>query len=140
MDRFDTQKKVFTIVAVFELVAVLALIAAIPRLMQEHATGEIPKAAPIATAVAMGVRLLILLAVLYGIRLSKLKRRINKEINLAAGVVLLLLGLVLMDGAFAYIDQFPFVSIVFFVAVFCDLAAAITSFTAMVLLRKKKKN
>ena len=139
MDRFDTQKKIFTIAAVFELVAVLALIASIPRLIQEYANGEVPKVASIATAVAMGIRLLILLAVLYGIRLSKRKRRINKEISLMAGIVLLLLGFALSDGAVSYIGEYLFVSIAFFVAVFCDLAAAITLISTMYLLRKKKK-
>ena len=62
-------------------------------------------AAVIATSVAMGIRLLILIAILFGIRVTKRQGRINREINLAAAVVLILLGLVLMDGAFAYVDS-----------------------------------
>ena len=50
-----------------------------------------------------------------------------------------MLGLALIDGAFSYIGQFPFVTIVFFVAVICDLAAGITIIPAMFLLRTRKR-
>ncbi|MEN8204201.1 MAG: hypothetical protein ABFS28_16510 [Bacteroidota bacterium] len=139
MDKFEIQRKVFTIVAILELVAVLSLIAVIPRLFKEVSPGGIPKAAGIATSVAMGIRLLILIAVLFGIRVTKRRGRVNREINLAAAVVLILLGLVLMDGAFAYVDSLLFVSIGMFVCVFCDLAAGAVSITAMFRLKPKKK-
>ena len=88
---------------------------------------------------AMGIRLLLLVGFLIGIRLTKLKRRINKEINIAAAVVLILLGFVLMDGAFAYADSLVFVSVGMFVSVFFDYAAAVVSIVALFLLRQKKK-
>lgn len=140
MDKFEIQGRIFTIVALLLLISVVSLIAVIPRLIQEISPDGLPKAAAIATSVAMGVRLLILLGILYGIRLTRRKRRINKEINLAVAVVLLLLGFVLMDGAFAYVDSLLFVSIGMFVSVFCDFAAVIVSITALFLLRKKKKD
>jgi len=139
MDKFELQKKVFTQVALLELIAVLSLIAVIPRLIQEISPDGIPKAAPIATSVAMGIRLLILIAILFGIRVSRRKGRVNREINLVTGVVLGLLGLVLMDGAFAYADSLLFVSIGMFVCVICDFAAAAVSIAAMFRLKSKKK-
>jgi hypothetical protein len=117
MDKHEMQRRIFTIVAVFML-------------------DGIPKAAAIATSIAMGIRLLILLGILYGIRMTKRKRRINNEINLAVAIALLLLGLVLMDGAFAYVDSLRFVSIGMFVSVFCDFAVVIVSVTALFLLKK----
>ena len=138
MDRFEIQRKIFTYVAVLLGISVLSLIVVLPRLIQEISPDGIPKAAPIATAVAAGVRLLILMGILIGLRLTSRKRRINKEINLAVAVVLFLLGFVLMDGAFAYVDSLVFVSAGFFLAVFCDFAAAAVSIVALFLLRKKK--
>ena len=139
MNKFEIQRKTFTIVAILELVGVLSLIAVIPRLFQEVSPDGIPMAAPIATSVAMVIRLLIVIAVWFGIRVAKRNGRINREINLAAGVVLLLLGLVLMDGAFAYVDSLLNVSIGMFVCVFCDLAAGAVSITTMFRLKPKKK-
>ena len=97
MDKFEIQRRIFRINALLMLVSALALIAVIPRLIKETSPDGLPKAAATATSVAMGIRLLLLVGFLFGIRQTKLKRRINKEINLAAAVVLFLLGFVLMD-------------------------------------------
>ena len=139
MDKFEKQRKIFTIVAILVLLSVLSLIVVIPRMLQETFPGGLPKAASIATSVAMGVRLLILIAILFGIRVTKRRGRVNREINLATATVLIILGLVLMDGAFAYAGSLLFVSIGMFVCVFCDLAAAGVSITALFLLKPKKK-
>ena len=139
MDKFEIQKKIFTIDAVLMLGSVLSLIVVIPRLLQEISIGSIPKVVAIVTPVAAGIRLLILLAFLYGIRLTKRRRHINKEINLAAGIVLLILGYMVFDGAVAYIDNLLFVSIGMFVCVFCDFAVIVVSVAALFLLKPKKK-
>lgn len=139
MDKFEIQRRIFTYVAGLLVLSVLALIVVLPLLIQEVSLDGIPNAAPIATAVAAGVRLLILVGILIGIRLIRLKRRINKEINLAVAAVLILLGLVLTDGAVAYVDSLVFVSVGMFIAVFCDLAAAVISIVALFQLRKKRQ-
>ena len=138
MDTFEKQRKIFSIDAVLMLLAAVSLAVVVPRLLQETSTGSIPMAAVIATSIAGGIRLLILLAFLYGIRLSKRRRHINREINLAAGIVLLILGFVLMDGAFAYVDSLLFVSIGMFVCVFCDFAVVGISVAALFILKPKK--
>jgi drug/metabolite transporter (DMT)-like permease len=139
MDKFEIQKRAYTIVAVFLLISVVSLIAVIPRLIKEISPDGISKTAVIATSAAMGIRLLILLGILYGIRQTKRKGRINRKINLVTAIVLFLLGFVLMDGAIAYADSLLFVSIGMFVSVFCDFAAAVVLIVAFFLLRKEKK-
>ena len=134
------QRKIFTADAVLMLLAAVSLAVVLPRLFQEASTDSILKAGAIATSVGMGLRLLILLAFLYGIRLSKRRRPVNKEINLAAGIILLILGFMVMDGAFAYLDNLLFVSIGMFVCAFCDLGVVLISVAALFLLRPKKKN
>ena len=138
MDTYEKQRKIFLVDALLMLLGVLALAGVIPRLLQESSTGSIPQEAAIATAAAMGIRMLFLVAFLIGSRLSKRKRHINREINLAAGIVLLLLGLVLMDGAFAYTDSLLFVSIGMFVCIFCDLAVVGISVAALFILKPKR--
>lgn len=138
MDKFEIQGRIFRLNALLMGLSAAALIAVIPRLIKETSPDGLPKAAAIATSVAMGIRLLLLVGFLIGIRLTKLKRRINKEINIAAAVVLFLLGFVLLDGAFAYADSLQLVSTGMFASVFCDFAAAVVSIVALFLLRKKK--
>lgn len=139
MDTSEIQRRVFRIVAILELVAVLSLIAVIPRLYQEVTPDGIPMIAVYATLAAMGIRLLILIGILFGIRVTKRRGRVNREINIVVAVVLILLGLVLMDGAFSYAEDLIYVSIGMFVCVFCDLAAGAVSITAVFRLKPKKK-
>ncbi len=139
MDKFEIQRKVFTIVAVLMLLSVVSLIVVIARMFQEVSQSELPKQAAIATLVGMSVHLLLFIGFLVGIRLTKLRRRINREINIAAAVVIVLLGFVIMDGAFAYINQLLFLSIGMFLCVFWDLAAVVVSVAALFYLKPKKK-
>ena len=139
MDKFEKQRKIFTIVAILVLLSVLSLIVVILRMFQEASSGEIPKGAAIATLVGMGVHLLLFFGFLLGISLAKRRRRINREINLAAAVVILLPGFIIMDGAMAYINQLPFVSVGLFLCVFWDFAAVVVSVAALFYLKPKKK-
>ncbi len=139
MDKYEMQRRIFTIVAVLLLLSVVSLIAVIPRMFQEVSHDELPKLAANATLVGMSVHLLLFIGFLVGIRLTKLRRRINREINLAAAVVLFILGFIIMDGAIAYINQLPFVSVGMFLCGFFDLAAIAVSVAALFYLKPKKK-
>ena len=140
MDTFEKQRKIFTIVAILVLLSVLSLIVVILRMLQEVSSGELPKVAAIATLVGMGVHLLVLIGILVGIRLTKRRRRINREINLVTAIVLTFLGFIVMDGAVSYINDQLFLSIGMFLCVFCDLAAVVVSVAALFLLKQKKNN
>ena len=140
MDKFEIQRRVFTICAVLLLLSVLALIAVIPVILQDTSPGAMPRQAAIATSVGMLMHLLIFLGILYGIRLTKRKRKINKEINLATALVLIVLGFIIMDGAMAGMGgEGSFISIGMFVCTACDLGAIVVSVVAVFLLRTKKK-
>ena len=139
MDTFEKQRKIFTIVAILVLLSVLSLIVVISRMLQEVSSGELPKVAAIATLVGMGVHLLVLIGILVGIRLTKRRRRINREINLVTAMVLAFLGFIVIDGAVSYINDQLFISIGMFLCVFCDFAAVSVSIAALFLLKQKKK-
>ena len=49
------------------------------------------------------------------------------------------LGFMMLDGAYAFLDDIRFVSIGMFICAFCDFGAAQVSIFALVLLRTKKK-
>ncbi len=140
MDKFEIQRRVFTICAVLLLLSVLALIAVIPAILQNTSPGAMPRQAAIATSVGMSIHLLIMLGILYGISLTKLKRRINKEINIAIAIVLVILGFIILDGALAGMGgKTSFISIGMFVSTACDFGAILVSVVAVFLLRTKKK-
>ncbi len=139
MDKFEIQRKVFTRVAVLLLLSVVSLIAVIPGILQDTSPTSLPKQAAIGTLVVMLIHLLIFLGCLYGIRISKRRRKINKEIYIVTGVALFLLGFLIMDGAFAFLDKVLYVSIGIFLGVVCDFGAALVSVAALFYLKPKKK-
>lgn len=140
MDRFETQRKIFTINAVLLLLAVIGLIIAIPSILKDIYPGSAPRQAAIATAVGACLHLLIFIGFLIGARLAKSQRLINKEINIVAAIVLLIFGFAILDGAAASIGHALLTSIGFFTCVVCDLAAIVISVAALFILKPKKKS
>ena len=139
MDRFETQRKVFTIAAVPLIVSVLSLIAVIPAILLDPSATSTPVQAAIGTFIGMGIHLLVFFGLLRGIRLTKRQRIIRNEINYLSAFALIVLGFAIMDGAFAFLDQVLYVSIGMFLCVVCDFAAALVFVAAIFLLRKRKK-
>lgn len=138
MDKFETQKRIFTINAVLLLLSCVSLMVVIVGTLRETNSGSVPRQAASATAVGAGIHFLIFVAFLIGIRLAKLKRRINKEINLATAIVLFILGSMILDAATASLGHRLLASIGFFACVFCDFAAVIVSVASLFILRPKK--
>jgi len=138
MDTFETQRKIFTIVAALLLLSVLSLIAVIPGILLDTSPGSLPVSGAIGTLVVMGLHLL--LAYWYGIRLRRRRAKIKKGLLIASAICLVLLGFLVMDGAFAFLDTALFVSIGMLLCVFCDFVAALVSVAALFLLKQKKKD
>ena len=82
---------------------------------------------------------LALLAYLYGFRVSKRNRPGKREVGLGPTLALMFLGIMIQDGGFAFLDDILYVSYGMFLVAFCDIVAALVSFTGMILLRPKKK-
>lgn len=139
MDKFETQGRIFTINALLMLVSVVSLIIAIPGILRDVYPGSLPRQAAIATAAGAGIHLMIFVALLIGVRLARRNRRINREINLAAAIVLFILGFIILDGATASLGHRLLVSVGFFACVFCDFAAVAVSVAALFILKPKKK-
>jgi hypothetical protein len=140
MERFETQRKIFTINAVLLLLAVIGLIIAIPKIFQCISPGIIAKQGAIATVILAGFHLLIFFGFLRGIRWAKDHRRIKRDINTTAALGLGLLGFIMLDGAVETLDKALIISIGYFTCVISDFAAALVSVVALFLLRSKKKN
>jgi len=137
MDKIETQRKVFAIVAVLMLLSVLSLIAVIPAILQDRSPGSLPLQA--ASGALIGVVIHLYLAYWFGIGLRRRSSKIRNEIYILSAVGFFFLGFMIMDGAFAFLDDIRFASIGMFICSFCDFAAALVFIFALVLLRPKKK-
>ena len=138
MDKFEMQRKVLTIVAVLLLLSAVSLLAVIPAILLDTSPGSLPLQA--ASGALIGMVIHLFLAYWFGIRLRRRTRKINKEVFILSALGLFFLGFMIMDGAFAFLDDLRFVSIGMFICSFCDFAAALVSIAALFLLKQKKKN
>jgi peptidoglycan/LPS O-acetylase OafA/YrhL len=138
MDKFAIQRRIFTVVAVLMLLSVASLIAVIPIILLDTSPGSLPLQAASGALIGMGIHLY--LAYWFGIRLRRRRRKINKEVYILSALGFFFLGFMIMDGAFAFLDDLLFVSIGMFICVFGDFAAALVSIFALIFLKTKTKS
>ena len=100
--------------------------------------GSLPIQAASGAFIGLGIHLY--LAYWFGIRLKRRTPKINKGVYIFSAFGLFILGFMIMDGAYAFLDDLRFVSIGMFICVFGDFAAALVSVIALFLLKPKKKN
>ena len=85
------------------------------------------------------IHLLIIIALIWTIKVKKRGGQINKELLVAAGVIPIVLSLLILDGAFAYIDKpdLHTVAISMFICVGCDFVAGLLALIARYFPRPK---
>jgi hypothetical protein len=137
MDKLEIQRKVFAIIAVFLLLSAVSLLAVIPAILLDNSPGSLPFQA--ASGALIGMVLHLFLAYWFGIRLRRCSSKIRNEGYILSAVGFFFLGFMMLDGAFAFLDDVIFVSIGLFVCSFCNFAASLVSIFALVLLKSKKK-
>lgn len=138
MERIEIQRKVLSIIAILLLLSGLSQIVVLPAILLDNSPDSVPMQA--AGGNLIGISLHLFLAFLFGMRLRRSRTVLRNEVYILSAVGLFFLGFMILDGAFAFRDDVPFVSIGFFLCSFFDLAAALVFVTALFLLRKKKKN
>jgi len=138
MDPSEIQKKIFAVIAVFMLLSVVSLIAVIPAILQDTSPGAVPIRAASGSLIGMGIHLF--LAYLFGLRLRKSRSVVRKEIHIFSALGFFFLDFMIMDGAFAFLEELRFVSIGMFTCAFFDFAAALVSVFALILVKSKKKD
>lgn len=115
------------------LLTVILMISIIPGVLLDTSEG----AGPIGAVIGITVLILIHLAILYlflkAIRKKKQGRPTGKGLKIGMGILLVLLGLFNMDGAFAFFGILHYVPILLFIGAFCDLLAALLTFIALFL-------
>ena len=137
MDKLEIQRRILAIVAVLMLLSAVSLIAVIPAILKDTSSGSLPLQAAGGALIGMSIHLY--LAYWFGIRLRRLRRKINKEVHILSALGFFFLGFMILDGAYAFLDDIRFVSMGMFICAFFDFAAALVSIFALVFLRTKKK-
>lgn len=139
MNKAKVQGRIMYTVAGLVLLSAILMTIIIPSVLLDTSDG----AGPIGAAIGIGVLILLHLAVLLGFlkarRKKKQGRPTGKGLNIVLGILLVLLGLFNMDGAFAFLGNILFVSILLFTSAFCDIVAALLTFIAL-FLKPKKSN
>lgn len=116
---------------IFVVAAILAIVV-IPQVMSDKSPSATPENATPAIAVIVIVHLLIVVALIWTIKVNNRGSHINKELLVAAGVIPMVVGLLILDGAFAYVDKPDTHStgIWMFICVGCDFVAGLLALIA----------
>ena len=139
MNTLEIQRKILAVVSGLVFLSVLSLIGTLPGIIQATYPGSNPKQAAIAAFVGMILHLVILYGFFTVLKANKRGHPADKGLTIGLGILLLIFGLIIMDGAFASLEHVLFVSILMFVVVIFDFVAALATF-GILLLKPKKKN
>ena len=134
MDKHDIQRRFYKIVAVILMGSILAMIAVIPGILIGSSTAT-PLNATIASLVGVGIHLLLVLIFLRNSRPDRPKRRINREIPFFWALGMIFLGVIMLDGVFAFLDDVLYVSICMSLCALCDFAAGVVFVIALFRLK-----
>lgn len=92
-------------VGLITTVALLLATVVIPFVVLDTTPGATPERAVPAISIIAIVQLLIVAALLWTIKVDKRARQINKELLVASGIIPIVIGLIIVDGAIAYMDH-----------------------------------
>lgn len=120
-------------------VALILVFMVIPSVRMDTSPQATPERAVHGIWVVIIVHLLIVAALIWTFMVNKRGGRINKELLVAAGVIPILLSLLILDGASAYLNHpdpgMHKVAISMFICVGCDFIAGVLALTARYLRR-----
>ena len=134
------RKERFLIIAcALLLLSILLMIAVIPGVFTKSLPNKYNTGAAIAISLAIVIRLIIVFWCLSTIKKIRRNGKKRKTAYVVIGILLIVFGLIYMDGAIAYLNNkdILYVSYLMFTSVFCDFTAAILTFTAAFLSNRK---
>lgn len=120
-------ERILFIAAAFLLLSIIMMIIIIPGVLNDTTPRANPIGAVTGISIALIIRLVIFLCYVIIIRRNRRVIRKNKGVYQAIGILLIVFGLIYMDGAFAFLshDDILYVSILMFTSTLCDLVAGI---------------
>lgn len=127
MKKNQRNERILVNAAAFLLLSIILMITIIPGILTDTYHAANVKGAAIAISIALIIHLVIFLGYVRIIRQNRRNIRKKKGEYLAIGILLIVFGLIYMDGAFAFLDHknILYVSILMFTSTLCNLVAGI---------------
>lgn len=127
MKKMKRNEKILVIATGILLLSILLVLSTLPGVLTDTSPNANPRSAATGFSLAVLIRLVIFAAYLKIMRDNR-----NSDINrrgeyLGLGILLIIFGLVLMDGAVALLshENMLYVSVLLFTSTCCDFAAAL---------------
>ena len=124
-DKLRNERILF-IVSGFLLLSIILMVAVIPVMLTNTSSNIAPKSSAIGVSVAIIIHLIILILCVKFTRESRHSRINRKGEYIGIGIIPILLGLIYMDGAIAFVshEDTLFISILMFATTLCDFVAS----------------
>ena len=131
MKKMQRNERVLIIAAGILLLSIILLIITIPGVLNDTSPNADPKSAAIGIYLAIAFRLLFFVGYLISIRKNRRNSTNRKGAYVGLGFLLILFGLFLLDGAFAFLQHqnMLHVSILMFSCTLCDFVASTITIT-----------
>jgi len=139
MKRSQRKERILIIATGMLLLSILLMLIIIPGVFTRSLPNENNLGAVIGISLLIIIRLLIIIWYISIIKKNRRDGEKRKTAYIVIGILLIIFGLISLDGAFAFLDDknLPYVSYLLFTSVFCDLIATILTFIAIFLKSQK---
>lgn len=127
MKTLKRNERILSIATGFLVLSIILMVSVIPGILNDTYPSANPKSAATGVALAILIRLVILILFIKFIRESRISSKNRKGEYIGIGLILLIFGFIYMDGAIAFLSHktIPYVSILMFISVLCDFVASI---------------
>ena len=133
MKKIQKKERILIIAVGMVLISILLMIIIVPGVYTRTLPNKNNIGAVIGISLAIIFRVIII--IWYILKIKKIRSNAEKRKTgyIVIGILLIILGLVYSDGAFAFLDNknILYVSYLMFTSVFCDLIASILTFIAI---------
>jgi len=139
MKRSQRKERILIIATGMLLLSILLMLIIIPGVFTRSLPNENNLGAVIGISVLIIIRLLIIIWYISLIKKIRREGETRKTAYIVIGILLIIFGLISLDGAFAFLDDnnLLYVSYLLFTSVFCDLIATVLTFIAIFLKSQK---
>ena len=139
MKRSQRKERILIIATGMLLLSILLMLIIIPGVFTRSLPNENNLGAVIGISILIIIRLLIVIWYISLIKKIRREGETRKTAYIVIGILLIIFGLISLDGAFAFLDDnnLLYVSYLLFTSVFCDLIATVLTFIAIFLKSQK---
>ncbi|RKD90171.1 hypothetical protein [Mangrovibacterium diazotrophicum] len=139
MENVQRNERILVISVGLVVLSILLMFPVIQGILKDTTPGANPTSATIGISLAIAIRLVFIAAYVKVIRANRRNSKNRKGEYIGIGILLIIFGLVYMDGAFAFLshDNMLYVSVLMFTSIGCEFVAALMMITLFFLKPRK---